>query len=463
VKKLISQEPGHISKLFKFLWGFGFLGGGVIVGVSGAFQLIYYQNYLGLSAHLYSLCIVAYTLLNAFNNPFLAYVSDHTKSRFGRRLPYFRLSAPFVAISFVMLYFVPIEANLMVTAFWFFISLLIFDIAYSMYCGMYLNLQTEITEYENERIDLQFSCEVSNYVGTLIGMILPGLIALNIHSQSSVIDFKIMIVIIAVIGLVLMLITTFIVKERDDLEKKIDTMQKKHIRSAITEYIEIFKIKPVRNAVFINFFANSAVNILTPLLYYIAIFVVKIDTTLFVMIVMLPMFLSLPLWKKIQRKFGAVRTAEFSLFGATMGFFISGLSQNLIMLLISFAFTGICIAGFRLTLRLLLSDCVDYDVVQTGKRREGVIFGAGTFTNAFTFMLIAIIPLVLDMTGFITASENGGVNMFDQPNSAIWGIRGLVMFAGFLVLISYILLLKYPLKGDKLKEIRNKIMLTQKN
>lgn len=463
LKKYIRQEPGNISFLFKTLWGLGFLGGGMIAGVSGAFQLIYYQNYLGLSAQVYSICIVLYTLFNAVNNPFVAYLSDQTSSKIGRRLPYFRLSAPFVVVSFVMLYFVPLELNLMFTATWFFICLLIFDLAYSTYCSMYLNLQTEITDFENERIDLQLSCEVSNYIGTVVGMVLPGLITLNLLSDSSLIEFRTLILIVAVVGLILMLGSSFIVKERTNLDTIQFDKSKRNIRSALKEYVEIFKIKPIRKAVMINFFANAAINLTTPLLYYVAIFVLKMEASLFVVIVMLPTIFSLPVWMKVQRRFGAVRAGESALLLGFVGFIIAGLMQNNIVMIISFGFAGAAIAGMRLTLRNLLSDCVDYDFTETGKRREGVVFGAHTFTNAFTFMLIAIIPIILDVTGFVTASENNGVNLIDQPLSAVWGIRILIIFAGMFALLSFITLLSYSLKGEKLREIREKVRLQNRH
>lgn len=461
--KLLSQEPGKISRLFKILWGLGFLGGGTIAGVSGAFQMIYYQNYLGLSSKVISVCIVLYTLFNAFNNPFITYISDHTKSKIGRRVPYFRFTPPFVVLSFIMLFFVPVELNLIFTATWFFVCMLVFDLAYSTYCNMYLNLQTEITEYENERIDLQLSCEVSNYIGTVLGMVLPGLITLDLMSSQSLSNFRLLIIIVAVIGFGLMLISSFIVKERNDLKSTDTHKENIKIKSAIKEYRQIFKIKPIRRAVFVNFFANCSINLTTPLLYYIGIFILKIEASLFVIIVMVPTVISLPIWMKIQRKYGAIRTGEIALITAFFGYLVSGLVNTNVVLFISFGITGACIAGIRLTLRNILSDCVDYDVSVTGKRREGVVFGASTFANAFTFMLVAIIPIVLDLTGFITASENGGVNMVNQPMSSIWGIRGLILLAGFFVFVSYLLLKKYTLKGDKLKEVRKAVKLMNGN
>ena len=460
---LLSQEPGKISRLFKVLWGLGFLGGGTIAGVSGAFQLIYYQNYLGLPSKVFSICIILYTLFNAINNPFISYISDHTKTKIGRRVPYFRFTPPLVAISFIMLFFVPIEFNLMVTAIWFFVCMLIFDLGYSTYCNMYLNLQTEITEYENERIDLQLSCEISNYIGTILGMVLPGLIVLDISSGQSLSTFRLIIIVVAIIGLGLMLLSSFIVKERTDIKKDKVNKDNRNIRSAFKEYRQIFKIKPIRRAVFINFFANCAINLTTPLLYYIAIFILDMKASIFVIVVMVPTFLSLPIWIKVQRKVGAIKTGELALITAFLGYIVSGLLNINAVLLVSFGITGACIAGIRLTLRNILSDCVDYDVSITGKRREGVIFGASTFANAFTFMLTALIPIVLDLTGFITASENAGVNMLNQPISAIWGMKGLVLLAGVFALTSYLLLNKYTLKGKKLEEIRMKVKLINGN
>ena len=77
-------------------------------------------------------------------------------------------------------------------------------------------------------------------------------------------------------------------------------------------------------------------------------------------------------------------------------------------------------------------------------------------------MLIAIIPQVLHYTGFITASENGGINMLNQAFAELCEMEGLVIFCGVLAFTVYLLFNKYTLKSDKLKKVREKILLIHK-
>ncbi len=458
MKKLINQQPGNISKLFFILWGIGNGGGGLIVGITGAFQMLYYQNYLGMSADMYSLCIILYTSINAFINPVFAYVSDRTKSRLGRRVPYFRLSAPIVAISFAMLFFVPLQANLLVKFWWLFLCLIIFDIAYSMYCNMYMSLQAEITEHENERISLQLSQDLNYYIGNIIGMILPSYIASDFGSEQATNRFRISIIIIAAVALTFFLITAFVVKERKDLSPKPASKNKLNVVSVIKEYIRVFSIKPLRKAIFISFFSNGAVSITTPLLYYVAMFMIFFDPGMFSFAVMLPMLVGLPIWMKIQRRFKAIKTAEIALLLTAFALISAALIPNKYLTIVFFALAGFAISGYRMTLKTLYFDCVDFDEYNTGMRKEGVVFGAASFINVFTFVLATIIPQVLERTGFISAAENGGVNELNQPLTVIWGIKGLILFCALLVFIAYILLLAYPLKGEKLREVREHVL-----
>lgn len=457
MKKLVRQESGNMSLLFKIIWGLGNFGGGLIGGVVGAYQLIYYQNYLGMPAHLYTLAIIIYTVYNAINDPIMGYISDNTKSKHGRRVPYFRASAPFIVVSFVLLFCVPIQANPMLKFWWLLLTLVVYDLGFTMYFMMYTALSAEITEHENERADLQLSYNGFAFIGSIIGMVLPSLINPDFTSLESVVDFRTKIIIIGVVGLIFMFLTAFNVKERIELRKDIKEKESKGLKNVFIELFSVLKIKPLRIAIFINFFFRAYSALITALLYYIAFFVLNVDPTIFTLSVMVPLGVGLPVWVAIQRKIGNVKTLQLSILGSTIGLFTGSLLSGTLAIVI-FAFSGFCVAGINLTMNMLIFDCVDYDEMLNGTRREGTIFGANAFIMVFSFATTTIIPYVLQFTGFITAEQNGGVDLMTQPVSAVWGIRGMVIFCALLMLIAYFLILKYPLKGEKLKNMRAEIL-----
>ncbi len=456
MKKLIRQTPGKMSPLFKVLWGMGNFGGSLVGGIVGAYQLFYYQNYLGMSASLYTLAILIYTIYNAVNDPILGFLSDNTKSKFGRRIPYFRASAPFVIISFILLFVIPIDLNPMIQFWWLLLTLVVYDLGFTMYYMMYTSLQAEITEYENERADMQMSYHSFAFLGSLIGMVLPGLIRPDFASATSVASFKGAIVIIGLVGLFFMLTTTFIVKERKELIVE-QSSEKKSVFSAFKDTYQLLKVKPLRIAILINFIFRAQNALITALIYYIAFFVLHVDTTIFTIAVVLPTGIGLPIWIAIQRKIGAINVLKWSFIGGacalTLAVFFTGIPA-----IILFGLSGFCVAGMNITVNMLLFDCADYDELTNGKRREGSIFGANAFVMVFSFMITTIIPYVLQFTGFITAEQNGGVDTMIQPLSAVWGIKGMILLCAALLIVGLVLVLKYPLKGKKLEEMRSDVL-----
>ncbi len=440
MKKILNQQPGKMNFGFKFLWGIGNFGASIIGGMLASYQLIYYQNYLGMDKNVYALAIVIFTIWNAINDPVMGFISDNTKSKHGRRVPYFRWSIPFIIFSFVMLFMVPIGANPMVLFWWLFLSLFIYDLAFTMFYMMYGALFAEITEHENERADLALSYQLLAFLGSVIGMILPSIINPDFSNAASTANFRLIILIVGLIGGTFMAITAFNVKERVALLK--EKTEKPHI---IKDIAAAFKIKPLRYTIGMGFISRGGQAIITAMLYYIAFFVYQMDAMSFTLAVMLPMGLGMPFIVMLQRKIGAHKVTKLSfLLGGVALLVGPWLPQSIAMFF--FALAGISIAGVNIAVGLLFADCIDYEEVNTGERKEGVIMGANAFVMVFSFLFTAAIPYVLEATNFVTADQNGGVDLVNQPLSAVNGIKSIIAACGILFLIGYVFAAMYPLK-----------------
>jgi GPH family glycoside/pentoside/hexuronide:cation symporter len=452
MRKILNQTPGQMNFAFKTLWGVGNFGASILGGIIASYQLIYYQNYLGMDKNLYALAILLFTIWNAFNDPVMGYISDNTKSKHGRRVPYFRWSIPFVVFSGVMVFMVPLNANPMVLFWWLFVTLFIYDLAFTMFYMMYGALWAEVTEHENERASLSLSYQLLAFFGSVIGLVLPSLINPDFANPASVTNFRYIIIVIGVIGGIMMAATAFNVKERKLLYT--EKTDKPHI---FRDLWTVFKIKPFRHVVGMSFINRGAQGIITAMLYYIAFFVYNMDALVFTLAVMLPMGLGMPVILLLQRKFGAYKVSKISFLVGGVALLI-GAWLPMIVGMVFFAFAGISIAGLNINVGILFCDVIDYEEVRTGERKEGMLLGASAFIMVFSFLFTAAIPYVLDFTGFITADQNGGVDLLNQPLSAVNGIRGIISAVGILFFVGYFLLKIYPLRGDYLAEMKNKLL-----
>ena len=102
----ISYTPVRLSAGYKWIWGIAGLGTSFISGTFGALLPIFYQDYLGLTARWIAIASAVYAVWNAINDPLFGYITDNTRFKSGRRIPYMRFTAPFLALTFILVWFI---------------------------------------------------------------------------------------------------------------------------------------------------------------------------------------------------------------------------------------------------------------------------------------------------------------------------------------------------------------------
>ena len=113
---------------------------------------------------------------------------------------------------------------------------------------------------------------------------------------------------------------------------------------------------------------------------------------------------------------------------------------------------GIGLAGLILLFDVLLADVIDEDQVRTGRRREGMYFGA----NAL-FIRLGVSAQALVMSQVLKASGYDP-HLPVQPPSVEIGIRFLMAGVPVIALVlAYLVLRMYPLYGETLAEIKRKL------
>jgi glycoside/pentoside/hexuronide:cation symporter, GPH family len=83
------------------------LGNALISGTYGALLPIFYQDYLGLRPIGSGWLRPSTRSGTRINDPLFGYITDSTRSRWGRRIPYMRFTAPFLALTFILVWFAP--------------------------------------------------------------------------------------------------------------------------------------------------------------------------------------------------------------------------------------------------------------------------------------------------------------------------------------------------------------------
>jgi len=101
----MTSSSTHTASLStKLFFGSGSIAFGAKDSAFNYFLLVYYNQVLGLDAFLTGLALAVALAVDAVTDIVVGYWSDHLKSRWGRRHPFMFVAAPFVAISFYILW-----------------------------------------------------------------------------------------------------------------------------------------------------------------------------------------------------------------------------------------------------------------------------------------------------------------------------------------------------------------------
>lgn len=79
----------------------------LVMNSAAAFSMIYYSDALGMKHSLIGLAMSVAIFWDAVSDPIMGHISDNTRSRFGRRLPYMLIGGVMMVLSFYFLWAVP--------------------------------------------------------------------------------------------------------------------------------------------------------------------------------------------------------------------------------------------------------------------------------------------------------------------------------------------------------------------
>jgi GPH family glycoside/pentoside/hexuronide:cation symporter len=169
---LMSAEVASNEKipfLQKIIYGLGALINNLLSAAIGGMVIVLNLG-LGMNPALVGLVSALPRLTDAITDPLMGYISDHTKSKWGRRRPYIFCGAIAAGIIFALLWQLP-EGKSEEYYFWFFlVGSFIFYLAYTMFATPWVALGYELTPNYHERTRLMAT---QNFMGQIAYLIAP--------------------------------------------------------------------------------------------------------------------------------------------------------------------------------------------------------------------------------------------------------------------------------------------------
>ncbi len=448
-----SPAPVRLSVVYKVLWGVAALGTTLISGTFAALLPIFYQDYLGLSARWIGLASAIYAVWNALNDPLFGYITDSTRSKHGRRIPYMRYTAPFLALTFILVWLAPAGAGETTLFVWMLVTMLLYDTCYTIIGLVYSALGAEVTESDAERNDLQISGALFGLVGMILGFVIPDLFRPKAGTSPSFLPLQVAMVVVGVVSALLIILTTLKVRERP-------------------EFTQVDQPIPLGPALRFTFTSRSflvlvAQNWMTVLmqslvvgmLFYLADYVLQMNTLVVLACVFLPLIVGVPVTAWFRRRLGVAGAQQVLLLIAGIGLVTMPFVPNALVLP-CLMLAGFGLSGPQTLTNVLFAQVADEDEVRSGVRREGAFFGINALlTKPAQSIALALIPFVLESTAFVTREANRGEILLQQPASALFGIKVLAgLIPGVAMLAGALLLRWYPLQGRYLEQVQARVL-----
>ncbi len=446
-------QPARFSRSYVLIWGLAELGKSLVAGVFGALLPIFYQDYLGLQANWIALASGIYAVWNAVNDPLFGYITDSTRSKHGRRIPYLRFTAPFLGLTFILVWLAPRGAGQAALFWWMLGAMLLYDTCYTIIGLVYSALLPEVTESDRERHKLQVSASFLGLIGTLLGFLIPDFFRPKAGAAVSFLPLQASMVVVAAICVALLLLYKTKVKERREFTQ-VD--QPLPLGQAL-KYT--FTSRPFLALVSANFMSILMNALLLGAMFYLSDYVLRSSAMLPLAAVFVPLLIGVPVTQIVAKRLGVVGTQQAFLVIAAVGL-ITLTFVPTTLILPCLALAGFGLAGPQTITNLLFAQVADQDELRSGVRREGAFFGINALiTKPAQSVALALQPFILQMGGFVTRESNGGRIFLDQPAAALFGIRALIgLIPGVAMLLAALLLIWYPLRGRTLAKMQTDVL-----
>jgi GPH family glycoside/pentoside/hexuronide:cation symporter len=438
----------------KLFYGLASLGTATISSIFAALLPIFYQDYLGLTARWIGIASVIYAVWNAINDPLFGFITDSTHSKLGRRIPYMRFTAPFLGLTFILVWFAPQGAGEPALFWWMLVTMLLYDTCYTIIGLVHGALMPELSESDVERNQLSISSALFGLLGYVFGFLLPDLFRPQAGMENTLLSLQLSMVAVGIIGAFLIILTTLKVKERREfalVDKPLKFWES--LRYTLTN-------KPFWIFVTMNFLLTLMNSMATGSIFYLADYVTQTSTIVLMVYLFIPLGLGIPLANPMVKKLGLLRAQQIYLLVGGVGLvLLAFLPVDLIP--ISLLVAGLGLSGQQTITYNILAYVIDDDEVRTGNRREGAFFGANALlTKPAQSLALFLTAFILEQSGFITRAMNQGQIVLNQPGSALFGIRTIVgLIPGLAMLISAVILVFFPLKGERLTRLKEKILV----
>ena len=454
----------------KIAFGFGMLANQMFPAVISIFIVVLVQN-LGFPGWMWGVVSLVPRLFDAITDPIMGFISDNTKSKWGRRKQYVLLGAVIMGISFIVMWQLYKDNTVDYNFTYFLLWSLVFYVGLTIFSVPYVAMGYEMSNDFHERTNIM---AVAQFIGQWAWVIAPWFwVIMDDKSffESGEVAVRELAIWVGIICMIFAMIPAIFIKSKSTLNEKYDSITFKNILKSlhtifIINFGQALKIKAFRKLCLATFLIFNAFNTVAAFTYFIIVFFLFNGATgpdgawwwptLFGSVgALVTTFLVIPvvtqMSKKIGKKKAFIVSQSVSIIGYIMLWFLF-IPGKPYLFLFALPFFSFGIGGLFTLMMSMTADVIDLDELNTGKRREGIFGAIYWWMVKFGFGIAGgLSGVIFSVIGW----ESGGAT---QSEEALFGLR--LFFSGLPILgtlIAIYIMWDYDLSEEKAGEIRAKL------
>jgi len=386
-----------------FNYAIGMFGTSIPINMLKTYAAIYYVDRLGLTTVQFSLILFVYTFIDALDNPVYGFLSDRTRSRWGRRRPWLVIGTPLLVLGLIFFYNTPAflgGSALLGYAMLFYILTGTLD---SVINANYGALFPELFRTDASRAATNALRQAFQLVAMIISIALTPVV-------TGAIGYGLTAILYGLLGGSVILYMAFSSREVSIQADETKPQLWSSLKDLVTN-------RKFWVAGFANAFYSAAMSLVLVSMPFFVKYTLKISdsqsTFLFAAVLLIAIG-CVTIWARLVRKFTLIPVWRAALVSLAIAFIPLYFANSLVTAIVGSALVGFGFAGVITTMDLIGAKIMDEDTQKHHLRREGIISNAMGFMNRLNGLFTSFaFLLVFTLFGFESGQNPGA-----QPDQA---------------------------------------------
>lgn len=449
----------------KIAFGVGMLANQMFPAALGVFMVVLLAGF-GFDPWMVGFLTFAPRLFDFIIDPIMGFITDNTRSRWGRRRHYVFVGALIMGISFLLMWQIFKENGVYFNFVYFLGFKLLLYLGLTIFSVPFVAMGYEMSDDFHERTQIM---AIAQWIGQWAWVIVPWFWIIMYDKElflNPEVATRTLAIWVGIPCMIFAMVPAFFITSKSTLnETTYKSISLRNIggifKNLIHEFKEAFKIADFRKLCFATFYTFNAFNTVAQFTFFIIVYYLFNGNQQAAGIwpaifgsggALVTTFLVIPLVVKMAKKIGKKKaflvSQSISIFGYILLYFLF-IPGKPYLFLIAIPFFSFGIGGLFTTMMSMTADVCDVDELKYGQRREGIFGAIYWWVVKFGFAVAGLLSyLILDVIHF-----DG--NLAQQTPYTLFWLRfcfSAIPIAGTLVAIYY--MWNYSLTEEKLKEIQ---------